>query len=114
MFFIFRGLAMDHPDLYWSIITDGMAQVHCELPYLGNQCQFGQTWTQHLQGVLEHGYGVHFFRTFENVKDTANIGMYSLLSVIEQKIIRDGRLPDTVFIQIDGGKIFNNLFIDYC
>ena len=104
-----RQLDMDHPTEYWSVITDGMAQAHCELPYLGNKCNPSKKCTQHLQGILEHGYGVHFFRTFENLKNNGNLGMYSLLTVIERKIQRDGKLPDTVFIQIDGGDSTFNL-----
>ena len=38
-----------------SIITDGMAQVHCELPWQANLATFPEKLTQHFQGVLEHG-----------------------------------------------------------
>ena len=31
-FFRLRRLARENPKEYMSIITDGMAQVHCELP----------------------------------------------------------------------------------
>ena len=66
-----------------SIISDGMAQIHCELPYMGNAVTFPKKCTQHLQGVLDHGQGFHVFCTFENVKNDSNLGIYSVLSVIE-------------------------------
>jgi hypothetical protein len=50
-----QWLAMMHPDMYMSIILDGMAQKHTALPYLANQKEFPAQLTMHLQGVIEHG-----------------------------------------------------------
>lgn len=42
--------AMNNPGLFCSIISDGMAQSHCELPYFGNSYSFPEPLTQHFQG----------------------------------------------------------------
>jgi len=107
-----------------SIITDGMAQVHCELPWQANLMAFPEKLTQHFQGVLEHGRKVSIFRTFENVGTGSNLAVHSILRVLENRYVSSphrssallsvsifffrwiqdgGKLPDTIFIQIDGG-----------
>ena len=65
-----------------SLIMDGMAQIHTEIPWCGNCYSFPKKCTQHLQGVYEHGRCIHIFRTFENVKYDANLGIYALLTAI--------------------------------
>jgi hypothetical protein len=50
-----QWLAITHPDMYMSVILDGMAQKHTALPYLANQKEFPATLKMHLQGVIEHG-----------------------------------------------------------
>jgi hypothetical protein len=50
-----QWLAIMHPEMYMSIILDGMAQKHTALPYLANQKDFPAQLTMHLQGVIEHG-----------------------------------------------------------
>lgn len=108
-----------------SIITDGMAQIHSELPWQGNNSNFQEILTQHLQvllkhnksdvlhcltlsfcdqGVLEHGTStVSIFRSYENVVNGANLAIHSLLRVLENRLRLKGFLPETIFIQIDGG-----------
>ena len=41
--------ALENPDTIMSCISDGMAQNHCELPYLSNLAKFPATLPQHLQ-----------------------------------------------------------------
>ncbi len=48
-------LAIMQPDVYMSVILDGMAQSHSALPWLSNQKDFPQRLKMHLQGVIEHG-----------------------------------------------------------
>jgi hypothetical protein len=45
-----RKQAREHPNDYVSIISDGMAQGHCLLPYYGNQDTFSCPSPQHFQG----------------------------------------------------------------
>ena len=80
-----RQSAIDYPDMYMSIIMDGMAQIHSELPYMGNTANFSTKLTQHLQGILEHGYGDHVYRSFENLKNDSNLGVYCFLDVLEKR-----------------------------
>jgi hypothetical protein len=47
--------AFNEPMEYMSIIFDGMAQNHTDLPYVANQKDWGERKLRmHLQGVLEH------------------------------------------------------------
>jgi hypothetical protein len=61
-------LAIENPKIYLSMISDGMAQIHCELPYFGNMHQYSKTIPQHLQGILCHGRSMYIYRTFGNFK----------------------------------------------
>jgi len=70
-----------------SIITDGMAQVHCELPWQANLMAFPEKLIQHFQGVLEHGRKVSIFRTFENVGTGSNLTVHSILRVLENRYV---------------------------
>lgn len=54
-YYLRRYFALSMPDSHLSIISDGMAQNHCRLPWMANQQQFGAELPQHLQGVLNHG-----------------------------------------------------------
>jgi len=46
-----RYLAREQPDNYMSTISDGMAQLHCLLPYFGNQYTVNVNYKQHIQGA---------------------------------------------------------------
>lgn len=54
---------------FLSLITDGMAQVHCILPWMKGKNQ-PVNLRQHLQGTLVHGKSIYIYRTFDNVKVT--------------------------------------------
>ena len=49
-----RNEAMARPSTVWSLISDGMAQIHCQLPHQGNLADFPVKLPQHIQGVLVH------------------------------------------------------------
>ena len=97
-----RWKACQDPTKFLSIITDGMAQVHCQLPYYANVEQ-GDTLPQHLQGVLAHGRFLNIYRAFHNTYTAANMQIHTLLLALEDAYRHPYGLPDTVFIQIDGG-----------
>ena len=101
-----RQQAQEMPSLYCSMISDGMAQNHCELPWYGNQKSADRKLPQHLQGVLNHGRNFTVYRTFHNVRGGGNLSVHCLLSSIE-KMRNDpsqgGAIPDTLYLQIDGG-----------
>jgi hypothetical protein len=75
--------SLQTPESFMSIITDGMAQLHCQIPWMGNQYDFGSYLPQHLQGVLQHGQSFSCFRTFHNVKHGVNLNIYSILKVLK-------------------------------
>lgn len=96
-------LALQSPQDYLSIATDGMQQAHCMLPYLGNQNNLGAALPQHFQGVLVHGRFFNMFRSFHTVKCGSDFQIHTLLLTLEE-ILRDkGKLPDTLTLQLDGG-----------
>lgn len=81
-----------------------MAQHHNQLPYMANLTSFGNdTLAQHLQSILGHGRFVMFCRTFHNISNGANAQIHSFLTYLELIIKREGKLPHTIFFQIDGG-----------
>ena len=67
-----RNEAMSKPSTVWSIISDGMAQMHCQLPHQGHLADFPVKLPQHIQGVLVHGKLMDIHRTFHNVNNNAN------------------------------------------
>jgi len=98
-----RGQALSSPSKYLSLITDGMMQQHCLLPWYGNVNQFGENLPQHLQGVLAHGRFMNIYRSYHNVFGGANRQIHTLLLALQQVLDTEGNIPDTVYIQVDGG-----------
>jgi hypothetical protein len=128
--------AMNEPEECMSIILDGMAQNHTNLPYIANQKDFPNKLRMHLQGVIEHhqefvSYLVCYlfrfrftllfspfsqvmYRTFENVRAGCNLTIHVLLLQLESRIRRFKKLPPTVYIQIDGGSENANKYVLAC
>lgn len=78
-----------YPRCYLSLISDGMAQIHCLLPYLKNLASIA-TIQQHLQGVFLHGRGIKIYRTFHNVRNGSNLQIHTLLLSLESVIELEG------------------------
>ena len=99
-----KKLAELYPNQYLSIITDGMQQTHCELPYSGNKIPTGvNKLKQHLQGITSHFRRTRMYRTLDHIFLGSNACIYTILSELEEEYKLNGKLPRTVFIQIDGG-----------
>ena len=101
-----RQAAQETPALYCSMILDGMAQNHCELPWYGNLKSADKKLAQHLQGVLNHGRNFTVYRTFHNVRGGVNLSIHCLLRSLEKMQgdpTQGGSIPDTLYLQIDGG-----------
>ena len=120
-----KDLAYSKPAEYLSIISDGgiinifaklfnilivclfffigMAQGHSILPWQGNMQNATEHVKQHIQGVLVHGRAMFAYRTFHNLANTSNLQLTTLLLTLNWVIETEGRLPDTIFYQIDGG-----------
>ena len=92
-----------YPSQYLSLITDGMQQTHCELPYSGNAVPHPNKVKQHLQGVTSHYRRTKMYRTLDHVQLGAHACIYTLLLAIEEEFFLNGKLPRIVYIQIDGG-----------
>lgn len=43
------------------------------------------------------------YRTFHNVKTNANTSIHCLLKALEAVVLEEGKLPDVVYYQVDGG-----------
>ncbi len=91
------------PHNYLSLVTDGMAQSHCVLPWQKNLAKAVTPISQHIQGVIMHGRKNIFYRTFHNLTNSANLQIHTFLLSLERIRAEDGVLPDTLYYQIDGG-----------
>ncbi len=98
-----RNNALMMPSSYLSLIADGMQQSHCILPWQGHLNTFSNSLSQHLQGVLMHGRSIEIFRTFHNLVNNANLSIHCFLWALELTLQKEGKIPDTVYYQIDGG-----------
>ena len=98
-----RHEAETFPSQHLSIISDGMAQNHCQLPYFANQDTWNDYFPQHLQGILMHGRKMKVYRTFHTVANSSSLQLHCFLLALEDVIRYENKLPDTVYYQIDGG-----------
>jgi hypothetical protein len=103
--------ALDHPDEIMSMISDGMSQNHCALPWLSGQKEFDAPIKQKIQGVLEHGVIFTIYRSFHNVGGGANLAIYAFLSQLESFYKRNKRYPRIIYHQIDGGNENANKYL---
>jgi len=106
-----RDHAEKNKENVMSIITDGFAQTHSILPWLGNRNSHPVTCEQKMIGALVHGHSFHIYRCFENVADGANLNIYIFLSELENWVSQNkGRFPKKIFWQVDGGSENANKF----
>ena len=61
-----RDLAVNNPKLFYSDISDGMAQNKTSVPHGRDTFEFKPNMKQHIQGVLSHGRALDMY----NVKGT--------------------------------------------
>ena len=55
-------------------------------------------------GAIEHGQFFRIYLSYENVAHDANLAIECLLLTLERRMAANGgRLPDTLYLQIDGG-----------
>lgn len=89
---------------FFSMVTDGMAQNHCILPWQKNLATAVKpTLAQHIQGVIIHGRKTIFYRTFHTVANTSSLQIHTFLLSLEKIRMETGVLPDTLYYQVDGG-----------
>ena len=100
-----REKAIRDPDNYLSCIGDGMAQIHNSIPSYSRSgtATAPLTFDTHYQGMITHGKRFTIYRTFGNVGKGTNVAVHAWLKHLEHVYKENGRLPDTLFLQIDGG-----------
>jgi len=102
-----RQLAQERPDLYMSLIIDGMSQDHCVLPYCANINTKSVLLKQKVIGAKQHGFSRTFYRTFPHVASGSNITIEVLTREIEKRMEhckkKNTTMADCLFLQIDGG-----------
>ena len=103
LYYARRNMALMEPWDYLSTITDGMQQNRCLIPWYGHQKPPPVHIKQHLQGVLMHGRMLRIYRSFSNVSVNGNYCVYTWLLSLEEIYKDKGKLPSTLYHQIDGG-----------
>jgi len=103
-----KNLAQERPDLYMSLIIDGMAQDHCVLPYYGGKHQeTSHKMKQKIIGAKQHGFSRTFYRLYPHVQSGANTACEVLLHEIEKRIDHCTKnklpFPRHLLLQLDGG-----------
>jgi hypothetical protein len=88
---------------FLSLVMDGMQQAHSELPWFANTLTANDKLKQHLQGVTTHGKRSRIYRTFDNFKGGANLAIHTFLLALWEEYQEKGRLPHTIYVEIDGG-----------
>jgi len=96
-------LANTLPELFWSDIIDGMCSSKTICPSFKDAFDYKPPLTMHIQGVLAHGRTLDLYRSFTNLKGTCNTAIHCWLMTLEAEYIDKGKLPDTIYHQIDGG-----------
>jgi len=56
-----------------------------------------------MQGMINHGRKFTIFRTFHNIVLGASVQLHCFLLELEALRMREGKLPDTIYFQVDGG-----------
>jgi hypothetical protein len=102
--------ACNHPEDFYSDISDGMASNKTKCPHNGDKYDFKPALPIHIQGQLAHGRSLDLFRSFHNLSVGSNVATHCWLICLEREykanmLQSHGRigLPDTLYHQIDGG-----------
>ena len=102
-----RQQAQEHPNLYMSLIIDGMSQDHCCLPYCANKVTPNTVMKQKIMGAKQHGFAKSFYRTFPHIPSGTNVAVEVLLHEIEKRMkycVKNNKpFPLILYLQIDGG-----------
>ena len=74
------------------------------LPYAGSQTQLTNTIDSNFVGVLVHGECLKLYRTANTVTKSASLIINCFLSELDLWTERQqGRMPDIIYLQVDGG-----------
>ena len=106
--------AMFNPQKVMSLMIDGMDKNKTKFPRFNQNLQQEWQMTQHITGILDHGRGSFFYRSYPNLRNDGNEGLHCLLLHLanrfeESNVTEELRfLSQTLYIQSDGGGAFNN------
>ena len=81
------------------------------LPWMRHQFSIREALPQHLQGLLVHGRIMVLYRSFATINHNANLSIHCWLLELEREYKKRGRLPPTIYHQIDGGSQETNIDI---
>jgi hypothetical protein len=106
--------AMFDPTKYMSLMIDGMDKNKTKIPRFSQNLQQEWQMSQHITGILDHGRGSFFYRSYPNMRNDGNEGIHCFLlhlaNRLEESHVDEEKkfLPQTLYIQSDGGGQFNN------
>ena len=107
---------MYNPDKNMSLMIDGMDKNKTKIPRFSQNVQQEWQMQQHIIGVIDHGRGTFFYRTYPNLKDDRTIPIYILLLHLANRLEESNKnnsnnnqyLPEIIYVQADGGADFSN------
>ena len=89
-----------------------MDQTKVSVPNCGTQDEFQHPLNQYIIGVKEHGHDVTVYSTIGTVRKGADLTLYCILDRIEAwKIRNNGRFPEKLYLQVDGGSENANQYL---
>lgn len=97
-----------------SWIIDIMDQTHCIVPRMGNQLEFPHPLKQMITGIKQHGKGggITLYRTINTITKSADLIIYCVLAQLEKwKEAHEGRYPEEIYLQVDGGSENANQYV---
>lgn len=131
-----RSRAKLDPQNFMSTIADGMATFHTEIPHtgihfksysalnsylalklcdgnfclltIGNLSAFAPKLPHKVMGIIQHGRSLTLLRMFHNIAGGSNAAVHCWLLELEERFLADGKLPDVIDHQNDGGSEFAN------
>ena len=93
-----------HPDKYLSLIIDGSDQSKTTLPHCCEHSHLAEDTKNlktHVYGCLAHGRRAYAFIVGDHVKQGHNTTIQVIHEVLLDTIKREGKLPKTLFLQLD-------------
>ena len=104
-----------NPEQNMSLMIDGMDKNKTKIPRFSQNVQQEWQMQQHIIGVIDHGRGTFFYRTFPNLKDDRTIPIHVLLLHLANRLEESNKdnsntkqyLPETIYVQADGGADFS-------
>jgi len=102
-----REKAQVHPDIYMSMIADGMSQGHTTLPWKANKTDPKNKLALKIQGVKQHGFSKALYMIPPFIPTGTDLALTVIVAEIMKRmqhcLDKDIPFPTTLFLQVDGG-----------